>query len=192
MDNYGAWLVCHSAWFRVPSFLRTTGWTHGLPPNDWRVRAAAAADIPPASAAGHFVVGPSVATEAAALDEPFEHRQAVPASGAAGRPTGQPWSPRGASARTRGWQGARPAARSKPASSSSAATACGFRTNLVGTPLCGLRGIRCGQVEPFVVLRHVLAFLRRRKSCRMACHPRDHGQKTAFAIRHEARELVGA
>ena len=97
-------------------------WTHGLPPNDWRVRAAAAADIPPASAAGHFVVGPSVATEAAALDEPFEHRQAVPASGAAGRPTGQPWSPRGASARTRGWQGARPAARSKPASSSSAAT----------------------------------------------------------------------
>ena len=69
---------------------------------------------------------------------------------------------------------------------------CGFRTNLVGTPLCGLRGIRCGQVEPLVVLRHVLAFLRRRKSCRMACHPRDHGQKTAFAIRHEARELVGA
>ena len=101
---------------------------------------------------------------------------------------------RGASARTQGWQGAGcapPAARSKPAGSSSAATVC-FRTNLVGTLLCGLLGIRCGQVEPFVVLRHLLAFLRCRKSCRMACHPRDHGQKTAFAIRYEAREIVGA
>ena len=59
-------------------------------PNDWRVRAAAAADIPPASAAGHFVVGPSVATEAAALDEPFEHRQPGP-------PAARPDAPQGAS-----------------------------------------------------------------------------------------------
>ena len=66
---------------------RRPGHPHGLPPNDWRVRAAAAADIPPASAAGHFVVGPSVATEAAALDEPFEHRQPGP-------PAARPESPR--------------------------------------------------------------------------------------------------
>ena len=59
-------------------------------------------------------------------------------------------------------------------------------------PSCGLLGIRCGQVKPFVVLRYVLAFLRRRESCRMARHPSDHGLKTAFAIRHEAREIVGA
>ena len=75
--------------------------------------AAASAGIPPASAAaGHFVVGPSVATEAAALEddlspgwwthrpapsaaigEPFEH-DSRSASGAGGRPAGgQPWSP---------------------------------------------------------------------------------------------------
>ena len=73
-----------------------------------RVRdgAAASAGIPPASAAGHSVVGPSVATEAAALEddlspwwwthrpapgaaigEPFEHDSRT-ASGAGGRPRG--------------------------------------------------------------------------------------------------------
>ena len=79
-------------------------------PNRWRSRvrdgAAASASIPPASAAGHFVVGPSVATEAAALEddlspawwthrpasgaaigEPFEHDSRT-ASGAGGRPAG--------------------------------------------------------------------------------------------------------
>ena len=79
-------------------------------PNRWRSRvrdgAATSASIPPASAAGHFVVGPSVATEAAALEddlspawwthrpasgtaigEPFEHDSRT-ASGAGGRPAG--------------------------------------------------------------------------------------------------------
>ena len=96
----------------LPAVANRKWWrSHGLLPNGWRPRvraaAAASAGIPPASAAGHFVVGPSVATQAAApedlaprgggltppppgaaIGEPFEHDSRT-ASGAGGRPAGR-------------------------------------------------------------------------------------------------------
>ena len=64
----------------LTGFPRTIG---GFPPRPRR-------DIPPTSAAEHFVVGPSVATEAAALDDPFEHRQPCPPAARPDAPRGSP------------------------------------------------------------------------------------------------------
>lgn len=56
----------------------------------------------------------------------------------------------------------------------------------------GLLCTRVGQVKAFVVLRHVLALLRRGVGTRdgMAGRAGDHGKQPGFPIRHETREII--
>ena len=66
--------------------------THGLPPNDWRVRAAAAAGHPTHLGRRALRRRPVRRHGGGRPRRPVRAPAAVPASGAAGRPTGQPWS----------------------------------------------------------------------------------------------------